>query len=44
MHYIEYQDKIYFYYPPESNSGWVVDYDTLVAEIDQPVDHGSGSV
>ena len=44
MHYIEYQDKIYFYYPPESNSGWVIDYDTLVAEIDQPVDHGSGSV
>jgi len=35
MHYIEYQDKIYFYYPPEASSGWVIDYDTLVAESNQ---------
>ncbi len=34
-HYIEYRDKIYFYYPPEASSGWVIDYDTLVAENNQ---------
>jgi len=34
-HYIEYQDKIYFYYPPEASSGWVIDYDTLVAGNNQ---------
>jgi len=37
-HYIEYSDQIYFFYPPELTSGFVIDYDTLVAEKIQTVD------
>jgi len=37
-HYIEYNDQIYFFYPPELTSGFVIDYDTLVAEKSQTVD------
>ena len=41
-HYIEYNDRVYFFYPPEATSGWVIDYDTLVAESNPAVVPASG--
>jgi hypothetical protein len=46
QHYMEWGDKIYFFYPPEETSAFVIDYDTLVDIVENPYvedeDEGSG--